>query len=208
MISLPLLSSEGKNIGEVDVDPKVFDEDLNTHAVHQVLTWYLRSRRAGTHSAKTRGEVSGGGVKPWRQKGTGRARVGSIRSPLWRGGGVIFPPKPRDYSYTLPKKIRKLGIKVVLSERRRAERIKVVEDLKVPKIGTKEMALKLRNLGLGEKPLIIIDKYDENLVKSARNIKGVTIVEAKDLNIHDLLCSEWLLITLGAVKYLEGRLTC
>ncbi len=205
-MELTLISSDGKKTGKVLVSDEVFSVPPNEHVVHSTLVWYLASRRRGTHSAKTMGEVSGGGVKPWRQKGTGRARVGSIRSPLWRGGGVIFPPKPRDYSYNLPKKVRKLALKVVLSQMARAKRIKLVPEIKVSGPKTKEMVKFLKGIGIEGRSLIVVDELNPNLELSARNIEGVKLYSPAELNIHDLLASDWLVMSKGAVTLLEGRL--
>jgi len=205
MGKLPLYNQDGKSISEIEVSDEVFGLKPNLPVVHQVASWYLASRRSGTASSKTKGEVSGGGAKPWRQKGTGRARVGSIRSPLWKGGGVIFGPKPRDYSFSLPKKIRKLAIKVALSDKLREGKILVIEDLKVEAGKTKEMVKVLDNLKIN-KGLLVADKLEEKLVRASRNIEGVKLVLDKELNIHDLLNYDHLLLTQGAVKDLEEKL--
>ncbi|MGB9613370.1 MAG: 50S ribosomal protein L4 [Candidatus Margulisiibacteriota bacterium] len=186
---------------------KIFNEEMNAAVVHEVLRWYLASQRSGTHSAKTRGEVSGGGVKPWRQKGTGRARAGSIRSPLWRKGGVIFPPQPRDYSYALPRKIRKLAYRVVLSDFNRNERVKIFEKFILPQPKTKEGVKFLREAGVSGKILIVCGQKIEEFERGVRNIAGVKVILEKDLNIFDLLNSDWLLLDQEAVNKLEKRLT-
>jgi large subunit ribosomal protein L4 len=185
---------------------KVFTEEMNEAVVHETLRWLLASRRRGTHSAKTRAEVSGGGIKPWKQKGTGRARAGSIRSPLWRKGGVIFPPKPRDYSYALPKKVRKLALRVVLSEFNRGERVKLVESLSLPEPKTKAGAKFLQDLGVTGGVLILMAEEKSDFVRGTRNLAGVKILLAKDLNIYDLLKAEWVVIEKKAVPQLEERL--
>lgn len=185
---------------------KVFNEEINEPVVHEALRWFLAARRQGTHAAKTRAEVSGGGIKPWRQKGTGRARVGSIRSPLWRKGGVIFAPKPRDYSYSLPKKVRKLALRVVLSQFNRESRIKVVERFSLPAPKTKEGAKFLKEAAVEGKVLVILAEAAPEFERGMRNIEGMKIVLAKDLNVFDLLKSDWILLEKRAVPQLEGRL--
>jgi len=185
---------------------KIFNEELNEPVVHEALHWFLASRRQGTHSAKTRAEVSGGGIKPWRQKGTGRARVGSIRSPLWRKGGVIFPPKPRDYSYSLPKKMRKLALRVVLSQMRREDRVMVVDTFSLPQPKTKEGVKFLEKLGVKDRVLIVLAQENGEFEKGVRNIDGAKIILSKDLNVFDLLKSDWALMEKKAVLQLEERL--
>ncbi len=189
-----------------DLTSKIFGEKENEHAVHAALVWYLSSQRRGTHSAKTRAEVRGGGIKPWRQKGTGRARVGSIRSPLWRKGGVIFPPKPRSYAFHLPKKARKLAIRIALSDKAAAGKIKIVDELKVAEPKTRLAVKVLKDLKVDGKILMVLAEEKPDFFKAARNIEGVKIVLCKDLNIFDLLSAEWLLLEKAAVSALEEAL--
>ena len=186
---------------------KIFNEEMNETVVHDVLRWFLATGRQGTHSAKTRSEVSGGGIKPWKQKGTGRARAGSIRSPLWRKGGVIFPPKPREYGYSLPKKVRKLGLRVVLSDFNREKRVKVVDAFSVPEPKTKAGIQFLKDQGVTGKILIIMAEARPEFDRAVRNIAGVKLVMAKDVNIFDLMKSEWILSEKKAVTQLEESLT-
>ncbi|MDD4179102.1 MAG: 50S ribosomal protein L4 [Candidatus Margulisbacteria bacterium] len=185
---------------------KIFNEPLNQPVVHEALRWYLASRRRGTHSAKTRTEVSGGGKKPWKQKGTGRARAGSTRSPLWRHGGVIFPPKPRDYSYALPVKMRKLALRVALSELNRADKVKVAEALVLPAPKTKEGVKFLKEQGVAGKVLILQGKENKEFVRGIQNIAGVKVMPAKDVNIYEILKSDWVIVEKEAVKQLEERI--
>jgi len=194
---------DGKQAGHLTVADDIFSAPMNEHVVHTALEWYLASRRRGTHSAKTRSEVSGGGVKPWKQKGTGRARAGSSRSPLWRKGGVIFPPKPRDYSFTLPKKVRKLALRVVMSDKARAGKIILVEEMAVAAPKTKEMTKLLKGIGVSGKSLIVVDQVNDNLDRSSRNIAGVKLMSAGNLNIHDLLSTEWVVMDKKAAGKLE-----
>ena len=203
---LPIYNNDGKSAGEIPAPAKIFGEKANEHAVHTALVWYLSTRRRGTQSTKTRAEVRGGGIKPWRQKGTGRARVGSIRSPLWRKGGVIFAPKPRSYAFHLPKKARKLAVRIALSDKAQSGKIKVVDELKVAEPKTKLAAKILKGLKLEGKVLIVLAKENDGFVKEARNIQGVKIVQYKDLNIFDLLSAENLLVEKGALSALEGVL--
>jgi large subunit ribosomal protein L4 len=205
-VELKIVNHEGEKAGEVKVSDDIFAVPMNQHVVHSALTWYLASRRRGTHSAKTRAEVSGGGVKPWKQKGTGRARAGSTRSPLWRKGGVIFPPKPRDYSYSLPKKVRKLALKVVLSERAKNERIIILDEMKVSSGKTKEMISFLKKIGVDGTSMIIFDKSNTSVQRSARNIEGVELSSPAEVNIHGLLASKWLVMTKESAKQLEEAL--
>jgi large subunit ribosomal protein L4 len=186
---------------------KIFNEELNEPVVHEAVRWFLASRRQGTHCAKTRTEVSGGGKKPWKQKGTGRARAGSNRSPLWRKGGVIFPPKPRDYSYSLPKKVRALALRVVLSELNRSDRIKTVEAFSLPQPKTKEGVKLLKGLGVEGKVLLVMALAAPEFERGVRNLAGVNVSLAKDVNIMDLMRTEWLVIEKPAVAQLEARLS-
>ncbi len=203
-MGLPIYNLEGKNTGELKVSEEIFGLKPNISVVHQAMKWYLASARQGTASTKTKGEVSGGGSKPWRQKGTGRARAGSIRSPLWKGGGVIFGPKPRDYSYQLPRKIRELAIKVVLSGKLRENKIAVVEDFGIREGKTKEIAKTLEKLEV-ENGLLVIDKEDQKTMRAARNLAGFKLVLGQNLNIHDLLKYDRLVMTKDAVKTIEER---
>lgn len=185
---------------------KIFNEQMNEPVVHEAVRWFLASRRQGTHSAKTRAEVSGGGKKPWKQKGTGRARAGTNRSPLWRKGGVIFPPKPRDYGYNLPKKVRSLALRVALSELNRNDKIKLVEALALPQPKTKEGVKLLQGLGVAGKVLLVTAAGAPEFERGVRNIAGASLALAKDVNIMDLMRAEWLVIEKSAVAQLEKRL--
>lgn len=203
MPQLPLYNIEGKNVGDIAAADELFGRAPNEHVVYSALRWYLASQRRGTHSTKTRGEVRGGGKKPWRQKGTGRARAGSIRSPLWRKGGVIFGPKPRDYSYSLPKKIRKLALKVALSDKTKEGKVKIVDEFKFSEIKTKLAKKLLKDLEISGKVLMILGGENEVFTKASRNLKGVKLVLDKDLNIFDLLAAEWVLAEKSAISHLE-----
>ena len=203
MVELKLYSKDGKEKGTVKAEDKLFAAKHKDAVVHQVLTWYLASKRSGNHSTKGRAEVRGGGRKPWKQKGTGRARAGTIRSPLWNGGGVIFGPKPRDYSYRLPKKMQKAGLKAVLTDRTKAEKLKVVEEVSVLEPKTKLMLEVLNKLKIADQKIMIIkEKEDKNVMLSARNIDRLTVSVPAQVNIADLLNSDWVIVEQGALPVL------
>ena len=187
----------------VDVSPTTFARDFNESLVHQVVTAYLAGGRQGTRAQKSRSEVNGGGRKPWRQKGTGRARAGTIRSPIWRGGGNAFATKPQDHSQKVNKKMYRAAMQSILSELVRQERLVVVEDFAVEAPKTKEIVGKLKALELLD-VLIVTEVADENLSLSARNLKGVGVVEAGQVNPVDLIGFHKVLVTVPALRKLEG----
>lgn len=208
MTSAQLLDLKGKKLGEVTLDDSVFGGEPNTHVLHAALMRQLANARAGTASTKTRSEVRGGGRKPWRQKGTGRARAGSIRSPLWEGGGVIFGPKPRDYAVLMPKKMRQLALKSALAAR--VSDFVVVKDfseLKEPK--TKLMAAVLKDLELhGKKVLLVMDfncSHCQLVERAARNIAGVKVLPVSNLNVKDLLDCDAILTTERTLGEINNR---
>ncbi len=180
----------------------IFGVEMNENVVHQTVIWYLATQRRGTQSSKTRAEVRGGGKKPWKQKGTGRARAGSSRSPLWRKGGVIFAPKPRNYSYALPRKIKKLALRIALSDKARAEKVQVVPELKVAEAKTKLAVKLLKDMKLEGKVLILQAAVDEVFTKAVRNVNGVKIMTVNDLNIFDLLNADSLVMDKAALTKL------
>lgn len=186
---------------------KIFNEEKNDAVVHEAVRWYLASQRQGTHSAKTRTEVSGGGKKPWKQKGTGRARAGSTRSPLWRKGGVIFPPKPRNYGYNLPKKVRQLAVRVLLSELNRADRVKVLDTFSLAQPKAKEGAKFLKEQNTPGKVMFVMGADNPDFERGVRNLAGVSIVRSGDLNIFDLARTDWLVLDQASVKQLKERLS-
>ena len=197
--TLPIYNAEGKEIDTIELDAKVFDGVINTAVIHQVVTAYMANQRRGLASTKTRGEVSGGGRKPWKQKGTGRARVGSTRSPLWRHGGVVFGPHPRDFSYKVPQKIKTLALKSSLNVKLKENNLIVLDGLKLDKPKTKEAAkifaqLKLNNLKSG-RVLLLIDKFDEILKAALRNISFLNIGKAADTNTYEVMSNKKLVIT-------------
>lgn len=203
MPKLALYNQTGAQIGDIELSDAVFGIEPNEHVLHQVVVMQLASLRQGTHSTKTRGEVSGGGAKPWRQKGTGRARQGSIRTPHWVGGGTVFGPKPRSYKYKLPKKVRRLALKSALSSKVKANEMIVVDDLQIEKPKTKEMVAILANLSAEGKTLIVTGDYNETVTLSARNIPGVKTIEARQVNVLDVLKYDKMIMTKGAVERVE-----
>ncbi|RLA94645.1 MAG: 50S ribosomal protein L4 [Deltaproteobacteria bacterium] len=207
MATADLYNLQREKVGEVELRDEIFQAPVKPHLFYEVVKWQLAKRRRGTACTKTRAEVSGGGRKPWRQKGTGRARVGSIRSPLWRGGGVIFGPKPRDYSYPLPKKVRKAALKAALSLRFKEGRVLVLDSFELPEMKTKRFIEAMERLGLkGEKVLIVIDGKDEVLERSARNVPWAKVLRCEGLNVFDVLYHPNLLIVLPALQRIEERL--
>ena len=203
---VPVDNMEGEQVGELALRDDVFGVPVNPGLLHQAVLMHLANRRQGTHSTKTRGEVSGGGRKPWRQKGTGRARHGSIRSPLWRHGGVVFGPKPREYGWTMPQKQRRLALKQALSSKVGDGDLVVVERLSLAEPKTRVMAAVLRKLDAQRKPLIVMAEKDEKVILAARNIPGVQLLPANALSVYSVLNSGKLVMTRDAVKQLEEAL--
>jgi large subunit ribosomal protein L4 len=203
MPKVALYNQSGSKVGEIELKDSVFGIEPNKHVLFEAVVMQRASLRQGTHKVKNRAEVSGGGRKPWRQKGTGRARHGSIRSPQWRGGGTVFGPVPRSYSYKLPKKVRRLAIKSALSTKVLEENILVLEALSFDAPKTKEFANMLKNLSVNTKALVVMDGLDENVALSARNIPGVTVVEASGINVLDVLGHDKLIMTKAAVEKVE-----
>ena len=204
-MELPISVPGKASSGAVEVAEQVFARDFNEGLVHQVVTAYLAKARQGTHAQKNRSAVSGGGAKPWRQKGTGRARAGTIRSPIWRGGGKTFAATNRDYSKKLNKKMYRVAMQSILSELVRQERLTIVDNLSITEPKTKLLAEQLNKLSL-ENTLIVTDGFDVNLFLAARNLKNIDIVEAEHVSPLGLVSYENILITVGAVKQLEERL--
>ena len=193
----------GKKVDTIELNEQVFGIEPNKAIVHSVITNYLANQRQGTQSTKTRAEVRGGGRKPWRQKGTGRARQGSIRAPHWIKGGIALGPKPRNYTYRINKKEKKLAVRSILSSKVVENNIVVVNKFDFDEIKTREMAESLKNLKVDSKALIVIADKDEKVQKSARNIEGVRTTSAATINAYDLLNYKKLVITVDAVKKLE-----
>ncbi|ANB57718.1 50S ribosomal protein L4 [Anoxybacillus sp. B7M1] len=203
MPKVALYNQNGATVGEIELNDSVFGIEPNKHVLFEAVIMQRASLRQGTHKTKNRAEVSGGGRKPWRQKGTGRARQGSIRSPQWRGGGTVFGPVPRSYSYKLPKKVRRLAIKSALSSKVLENNIVVLDNLALEAPKTKEMVKILSNLSADRKALIVTADINENIMLSARNIPGVTVVAANGINVLDVLNHDKLVITKAAVEKVE-----
>ena len=203
MAQVTMLDMQGANAGTIELNDEIFAITPNEFAVHAVVKNYLANQRQGTQSAKTRGEVRGGGRKPFRQKGTGRHRQGHSTDPSQVGGGVVFAPKPRDYRYTLPKKLRRLAMKSALSSKVAENEIIVVNELKFDEPKTKDMIKFLEAVKAGKKALIVTAEKDENVVKSANNIPGVRTVLATTMNVYEIINHESFIVTEEAVKLIE-----
>jgi len=203
MPKLALYNMEGNKIGDIEVSEKVFAQEVNKVALHQVVVNYLANQRQGTQSTKTRSEVRGGGIKPWRQKGTGRARQGSIRATQWIKGGIALGPKPRDYSYSVNKKLKKVAMISALSAKCADNEIIVVDEIKLDEIKTKKVADMLKALKVENKALIVTNEKCDNVVKSARNIAGVTTTFMGSLNVYDILKHDVMVVTKDAVAKIE-----
>jgi large subunit ribosomal protein L4 len=202
MANVAVYNIEGKKVGTLELNDAVFGVEINNHLVHMAVVSQLANKRQGTQSAKTRAEVSGGGRKPWRQKGTGHARQGSIRSPQWKGGGVVFAPKPRDYSFKMNRKEKALAIKSVLTSKVKEEKIVVLDQLSFDEIKTKKMKAMLDSFKL-EKALVVLDKREENVILSARNLPKVRTVLTNSINVYDILKYDTLVLTKDAVAKIE-----
>ena len=203
MSKLAIYNIDGEKVGELELLKEVFDVEIKEYAVHQVVVAQLANKRQGTQSAKTRAEVSGGGKKPWRQKGTGRARQGSIRSPQWIHGGVVFAPKPRDYRMNISKTLRKVAIKSVLTSKVREDNMLVLNDISFDAPKTKNMVKVLNNLNVDSKLLLVTENVNKNVYRSSTNLQDVKVIPVNNINVYDLLRYEKLIITQGAVKRLE-----
>ena len=203
MPKVALYNQNGSTAGDIELNDSVFGIEPNESVVFDAILMQRASLRQGTHKVKNRSEVRGGGRKPWRQKGTGRARQGSIRSPQWRGGGIVFGPTPRSYAYKLPKKVRRLAIKSALSSKVNDNNLIVLEDLNLDAVKTKEMAAILKGLSIEKKALIVTTDANETVELSARNLPGVTVVEANGINVLDVVGHEKLVMTKAAVEKVE-----
>ncbi len=203
MATVAVYNMEGVKTGSMEVSDSIFCAPVNKSVLHTVVTNYLANQRQGTQSTKTRTEVRGGGIKPWRQKGTGRARQGSIRAPQWTGGGVALGPKPRDYRYNINRKLKKIALKSALAAKYEAYEIFVVEDLKMDEIKTATIAKMLKGMEIDSKALIVTAQCDENVYKSARNIKGVTPTYVDVLNTYEILKHDKFVISKEAVAKIE-----
>lgn len=202
MANVSVYNMEGKAVGSIELNDAIFGVEINEHLVHLAVVQQLANKRQGTQSAKTRAEVSGGGRKPWRQKGTGHARQGSTRSPQWKGGGIVFAPKPREYSFKLNKKEKRLALKSALSSRVAAEKIFVIDELSFDEVKTKKMAAVLDSLKLN-KALVVLGDKNENVLLSARNIPSVRTALPNTINVYDILKYDTLVLTKDAVAKIE-----
>jgi len=200
-----VFNTDNKKVGEVELNDALFGLQVKQHILHDVVKMQLANRRAGTASTKTRAEVRGGGAKPWRQKGTGRARAGTRNSPIWRGGGTTFGPKPRDYSYKLPKKVRKLGLRMALSTRFSESNMVVLDAFDLEDIKTKKFIEVMKKLEI-ENGLIVIPEMNENLEKSSRNVQGFKVISSAGLNVYDILLHHRLVLLQSCLDQLEKRL--
>lgn len=207
MSSLQVLNIEGKNSGTIDLPKEIFGEDIKQDVIHQAILMYQASERQGNASTKTRKEVSGGGIKPWRQKGTGRARHGSIRSPLWKKGGIVFGPHPRDFSYSVPQKVRQGALRETLNVKYQGKNLICVDDLKKTFAKTKEFAAILKNLSLSGKVLALLDGCDPSVPRVSRNIPRFRLMRSQDVNAYDILRHKKILVTKTAFNNLLERIT-
>ena len=202
MANVAVFNMEGKEVGTLDLSDAVFGVEVNEHLVHMAVVWQLANKRQGTQKAKTRSEVSGGGRKPWRQKGTGHARQGSTRSPQWTGGGVVFAPVPRDYSFKLNKKEKRAALKSALTSRVQENKLIVVDELKFDEIKTKNFKQVMDNLKVS-KGLVVINENDKNVVMSAKNMPTVNTTLTSTLNVYDVMKAGTVILTKDAVKTIE-----
>lgn len=202
MASVSVLNMAGNEVGTIELNDAVFAAPINEHLVHMAVVAQLANKRQGTQSAKTRSEVRGGGRKPWRQKGTGHARQGSTRSPQWTGGGVVFAPKPRDYSIRLNKKEKRAALKSALTSRVEENKLIVLDELKLDEIKTKKFAEVMNNLKL-DKALVVMAEKDENVTLSARNIPDVKTAYVNTINVYDILKYDTLVVTKASVAAIE-----
>jgi len=203
MPKVALYNMEGRVIGDIELNDAIFGVEVNNALMHQAVVNHLANLRQGTVATKNRSLVRGGGRKPWRQKGTGRARHGSIRSPIWRGGGVVFGPMPRSYKYSMPKKARRAALKSALSAKVRDGEIIVVDQLALTEVKTKNMFKVLKALNAEQKPLIVLDEWDRNIELSTRNIPNTTLTKSTGLNVYDVLNHKNVILTKAAVAKLE-----
>ena len=203
MPNVAVLDMAGKNVGSIDLCESIFGIEPNAAVMHHMVVNYLANQRQGTQSALTRAEVSGGGKKPWRQKGTGHARQGSTRSPQWRHGGIVFAPKPRSYRFTVNKKVRRLAMKSAFSTKAASSDIIVLDSLAIDSYKTKVIAEMLKAVGSEKKALIVLPEVDKKVIKSAGNIPGVTTAQVNTLNVYEMLNADKLIIVKDAVAKIE-----
>ena len=205
MAVVDVFDIEKKKVAEVELNDAVFSAEVNEATIHCVVKMQLASRRAGTSATKGRSDVRGGGKKPWRQKGTGRARSGTLRSPIWRGGGIVFGPQPRDYSYSVPKKVRKNALISALSMKVKEDKMTILRDFPMEAISTKTFQKVVNLFGL-KKALFVVDQGSDVLMKSSRNIKNVKMIRSEGINVYDLLNYDHLVLLEPSIKKIEGAL--
>ena len=203
MANVSVYNMEGKEVGKIDLNDAIFGVEVNEHLVHMAVLQQLADKRQGTQKAKTRSEVSGGGRKPWRQKGTGHARQGSIRAPQWKGGGVVFAPVPRDYSFKMNKKEKRAALKSALTDKAQNNNLIVVDELKFDEIKTKKFAEVMNNLKATRKALVVLADNDQNVVLSARNLAEANTTLTNTLNVYDIVNATTLVLTKDAVAKIE-----
>ena len=203
---VPVRNMTGEKVSEAELGDQVFAVAINQGVIHQALLRQLANARLGTASTKTRGEVSGGGKKPWRQKGTGRARHGSIREPQWRGGGIVFGPHPRSYRQRMPRKMRRLALRSALSVKAGDDQVVLLDDLKMEMPKTAEMVAILGNLGIDSTALLLLPEANPEVERSARNLPGVKVLRANCLNVRDILEYDYLIMPLASLEVIDGIL--
>ncbi|KJR98637.1 MAG: 50S ribosomal protein L4 [Desulfobulbaceae bacterium BRH_c16a] len=206
MSTVNIVNTKNERVGEIELNDDVFNREVKEHILHEVVRMQRAARRSGNACTKTRVEVSGGGRKPWRQKGTGRARAGSRTSPLWRGGGVVFGPKPRDYSFKLNRKVKQQAVAMALSARFQEGNLIVVDDFSLERIKTKDF-IGVMNILDVENGLIVVDNATENLTKSSSNVNGYKVLSSEGLNVYDILLHKKLILVQPVIESLEQRLT-
>lgn len=202
MATISVLNMEGKEVGTMELNDAVFGVEVNEHLVHRAVVQQLANNRQGTQKAKRRSEVSGGGRKPWRQKGTGHARQGSIRAPQWKGGGVVFAPTPRDYSFKMNKKEKRAALKSALTSRVQENKFIVLDELKLDEIKTKKFVEVMKNLDI-QKALVVMNDYDTNVIKSAANVPFVKTALTNTINVYDVLKYNTVVVTKAAVETIQ-----
>jgi large subunit ribosomal protein L4 len=203
---LPVLDISGKEVEKLELNPKVFDGEISTASIYRAVHNHLANKRQGTASTKTRSDISGGGKKPWRQKGTGRARVGSTRNPLWRHGGIVFGPHPREFNYALPKKIKKLALRSIVNNRALENDMIVLDDLALSDNKTKTFVNILHKLKVKDNALVVVNSMDDNVRLSVRNIANTKLSDAKSVNTYDILRFKKMIITKDALRTLIERI--
>ena len=203
MPNIQVLDMAGKKVGDVELSESVFGIEPNTVVMHQMVVNYLANNRQGTQSALTRAEVSGGGRKPWKQKGTGHARQGSTRAPQWTHGGIVFAPKPRSYRFTVNKKVKRLAMKSAFSSKLKDDQLVVIDSVTVDNFSTKTIAAMLKAIGADKKALIVLDTVDTKVINSARNIPGVKTAQVNTLNVYDIMNADKLVIVKNAIQNIE-----